>query len=246
MTVQKRRAIHLKRLIVIFAASFLLWPSDGSAESLDSDSFTPALDDIELQFLQLLNEYREANGLNCLVPSPTMNAAADYMSRAMGEQGFFSHQEPPCDSSGENCTGRDPFERISAFGHTGYSSAAENISGGAPSARGAFEGWKNSPGHNANMLGNTFRSIGIARVKVPNSLFGVYWTTNFSDRIDGGGDCFEEGPNDYPASGESGTGDDLANQSAGWCNGISPHPWCFLLLGWVLFRSRRRWASRFQ
>ena len=52
-----------------------------------------ALDDEELAFLRIINEYREANGAPCLTPSPTMNAAADYMSRFMGEEGFFDQHE---------------------------------------------------------------------------------------------------------------------------------------------------------
>lgn len=160
----------------------------------------PALDEDEIAFLHLINEYRALNGLGCLTPSPTMNVAADWMSREMGEQGFFSHQEPPCDPSGNDCTGRDPFERITFFEHNQWNTAGENIAAGYPNAAAVFEGWRNSPGHNANMLQGAFTAIGIGRVEVPGSRFGIYWTNNFSDWIDGHYDC------DGVWHGEGGTG----------------------------------------
>ncbi len=151
----------------------------------------PALDSIEIDFLHLINDYRAQNGAGCLAPSPTMNAASDWMSQAMGEQGFFDHREPPCDNNGV-CSGRDPFDRIAAFGHDEWSTAGENIAAGYSSAAEVFEGWRNSPGHNANMLNPNFTAIGIGRVVVPGSQFRIYWTNNFSNWIDGPWDC--DGP----------------------------------------------------
>lgn len=148
----------------------------------------PALDAHELEFLKLINEYRAQNGLGCLAPSPTLNAAAAFMSQAMGEQDFTSHNEPPCDMSGTICTGRDPGKRIRDFGHAA-NGWGENLAMGAMSAKQAFEGWRNSPGHNANMLHPMFTAIGIAREIVPGSRWDVYWTTPFSNSVDGPWDC---------------------------------------------------------
>jgi uncharacterized protein YkwD len=161
--------------LFFLAAAALLLPGAAVAD--------PALDAEEIEFMRLINEYRAENGLPCLSISPTMNAAADYMSRAMGEEGFFSHNEPPC--SGESCSGRDPFERIRDFGHDGWRAGGENIAAGYETAAQVFEGWRTSPGHNANMLQTSFSAMGIARVEVPGSPFRVYWTNDFSDRVDG-------------------------------------------------------------
>lgn len=167
------------------------------------------LDDEEIEFLRIINEYREANGAPCLTPSPTMNEAATYLSGAMGEQGFFDHNEPPCDDAGDICTGRDPFDRITAFGHTEWTSAAENIAAGNASAAATFEQWRTSPGHNENMLDPGFTSIGIGRVYVDNSHFGWYWTNNFSNWVDGTGDCSgEDGGGNAGGSGGDETGGD--------------------------------------
>lgn len=163
------------------------------------------LDPDEIELLRIINAYRAANGLGCLTPSPTMNAAATYMSRAMGELGFFSHNEPPCDDEG-NCTGRNPFDRIRAFGHDKWTAAAENIACGYPTPEAVFEGWKNSPRHNANMLLPEMKAIGIGREIVDGSSCRIYWTNNFSDWIDGDYDCEGNWNGEGPEPGSGGEG----------------------------------------
>ena len=56
---------------------------------------------------------------------------------------------------------------------------AENIAFGYMSAEDAMTGWKESSGHNANMLGN-YRSVGIGAVVVNGDRF---WVQCFSDQI---------------------------------------------------------------
>jgi uncharacterized protein YkwD len=54
---------------------------------------------------------------------------------------FFAHTNPD---------GQSPFDRLAASG-VGYSSAAENIAYGYPTATAVLNGWLNSPGHRANI-----------------------------------------------------------------------------------------------
>lgn len=159
-------------------------PSAKAASTFDAN-----LDEEEVEFIRLINEYRASNGLGCLSPSPTLNAAADFMSRAMGEQGFFSHEEPPCDESGRKCTGRSAMPRMIDLGHVGAGIYGENIAAGMGDAATAFTGWKNSPPHNANMLNPDYTAIGVARVLVPGAPYAWYWTTDFSNLVDGPWDC---------------------------------------------------------
>lgn len=220
----------------------------------------PSLDEVELDFLHRINAYREANGAPCLTPSPTMALAAEFLSAEMGRVPFFSHREPPCDDLGGSCSGRNPFERIEAFGHDAWTAAGENIAAGRPDAEGVFEQWRNSPGHNANMLNDRFTSIGIARVISPDAPFRFYWTTDFSNYIDGSGDCTGEGLLDWESYADS---DDAANarvgesdaaesssdavaqqDDAGGCNqGRSIHP-SFVLLLLAVLMTRVRLRSR--
>ena len=58
-------------------------------------------------------------------------------------------------------------------------------SGAWQSAQSAFTAWRNSSGHNANMLHASYRQIGIARVYTNNSTYGWYWVTNFGTTNDG-------------------------------------------------------------
>jgi uncharacterized protein YkwD len=73
--------------------------------------------------------------------------------------------------------------------HQGYSytAAAENIAAGYGTAEQVFNGWKNSPGHNANMLNPKYTQIGIGRATVSGSTYGTYWTTDFGNGNDGSG-----------------------------------------------------------
>ena len=73
----------------------------------------------------------------------------------MGANNYFSHTDS---------LGRDPFQRMAAFGYNYNTWKGENLAAGADTAQGAFNLWKNSPGHNANMLNANFKVIGIARV----------------------------------------------------------------------------------
>lgn len=221
------------RVVVPAAALIVLSASSARASG-------PELDEEEIEFVRLLNEYRRDNGLGCVSVSPTANAAADYMSRAMGEVPFFDHQEPPCDKEG--CHGRDPFERMIAFGHDGWTAAGENIAAGMPTAAEAFRGWKSSPGHNRNMLQPLFTAIGIARVEVPGSPMRVYWTNTFSNYVDGDHDCNKDGlkPGDGGSDGGGdGGGDDGKDDGGGCSQATGTAGWLPLALSWLALRRRR-------
>lgn len=225
--------------VVATAAALLLLPGAAIASG-------PELDEHEVEFVRLLNEYRKANGLGCVSVSPTANRAAAYMSQAMGEVPFFDHSEPPCSKDG--CTGRDPFERMVDFGHDGWTTAGENIAAGSDTAAAVFQGWKNSPGHNANMLRDGFTAIGIARVVVPGSPYRVYWTNTFSNYVDGTHDCAkgaprvgDDGSGGGGGGGEDGGGDD--GRGGGGCSqaatGLSWFSFALSLLALGRLRHRR-------
>ena len=75
-------------------------------------------------------------------------------------------------------------QRIRDCGY-GYNAwLGENIAAGYQTAQAVFDGWKNSPGHNANMLGENYVAIGIGRAVVPGSPYGIYWSTEFASVLD--------------------------------------------------------------
>ena len=195
----------------------------------------PALDAEEIEFVRLINEYRASKDLPCISVSVTANVAADWMSREMGEQAFFDHNEPPCEKG--VCTGRDPFARMIDLGHTGWGAAGENIAAGYPNAAAVFAGWRSSPGHNANMLHPRFTAMGIARVEVPGSPYGVYWTNDFSDNPADAWDC-NEGlpPEGFPLAEDEDDG-----KTRGGCSAAASAP---SLLGVALLALLRRQRGR--
>ncbi len=146
-----------------------------------------ALDGEEQSFLTLINNYRAANGVGPLSLHTQLNDASRWMSQDMAAKNYWPDASycaqfglgPHCDS-----LGRDPFQRMADFGYTYNTWKGENLVAGADTAQGAFDLWRNSPGHNANMLRAEFTAIGIARAFGPATTYGWYWTTDFGGQAE--------------------------------------------------------------
>lgn len=136
----------------------------------------PTLDSEERAFVDLLNNYRRQNGITTPVQvSITLTNAARWHGADMGQKGYFNHIDS---------LGRDPFARMAAFGYAYQTAKAENIAAGNSTAAATFEQWRNSPGHNQNMLNPAYHAIGIGRVHTPGSTYGYYWTNKFGGFVD--------------------------------------------------------------
>ncbi len=133
-------------------------------------SADPALDAEEQAFITLINDYRAQNGRGPLAINPELQDAADWLSDDMGVIGYFSHTDS---------LGRSPSDRMDDFGYSYSTSKGENIAAGYTSAQLVFDGWRNSPAHDANMLSANYVVMGIARVYTPGSPYGWYWTNDF-------------------------------------------------------------------
>ncbi|HLL49125.1 MAG TPA: CAP domain-containing protein, partial [Thermomicrobiales bacterium] len=126
-----------------------------------------AADGEERAFLNLINDYRSRNGLAGLALQDQLGAAADHHSQDMAQKNYFAHCE---------------LESVKNFGYTNWLFIGENIYAGSESASSAMDAWKNSAGHNKNMLDGKFTEIGIGRAYNQNSKYGWYWTTTFGSR----------------------------------------------------------------
>ena len=98
---------------------------------------TPILDANEQEFLKLINEYRTANGVPALKVSISLTNASRWKSNDMGAKNYFAHND---------LDGRDPFQRMIAFGYNYNTWLGENIAAGYSDASSTFTQWKNSPG----------------------------------------------------------------------------------------------------
>lgn len=146
-------------LIAITASLGLLTPH--RAEALDSE---------EQSFLGVINDYRAQNGLGPLTLNDKLNNVARWMANDMATNNYFSHTDS---------LGRDPFMRMDQLGYDYNTWRGENLVAGTETAPYAFQMWKDSPDHNANMLGAHYTVIGIARVYGTTSTYGWYWATEF-------------------------------------------------------------------
>jgi len=135
-----------------------------------------SMDAEEQAFLVLINNYRAQNGRTALSASTNLNRAATWHATDMGAKKYFSHTDS---------LGRDPSTRARNCDYP--QGAGENIAAGTvwSTASAAFNAWRNSSGHNANMLNTGYRQIGIARVYTAGSPYGWYWVTNFGSTNDG-------------------------------------------------------------
>jgi uncharacterized protein YkwD len=141
------------------------------------------LSSTEAEFFRLINEYRAGMGAPPLTATRLLNQVAYDHSLDMGQRRFFSHTNPD---------GLSPFDRMRQAGYAG-GAMAENIAGGSATAAAAFDQWRNSPGHNQNMLNPAYRAIGIGHAQVPGSPYVNYWTTVFGDVVDPSGGTAGDG-----------------------------------------------------
>jgi uncharacterized protein YkwD len=132
------------------------------------------LDAEERGFLAKLQEYRAANGLAALQVSVALSRAADVHAQDMATQNYFSH---------DSKDGTSWSARVKQ--HYNYATyLAENIAAGNSGGDATFAQWKNSPGHDANMKGTSYRVIGIARAYNAAAQYRWYWVTDFGGYVD--------------------------------------------------------------
>ncbi|MBE0610352.1 MAG: hypothetical protein IH609_13310 [Dehalococcoidia bacterium] len=163
-------------LLVSFAMTFA---DDNRASALTNCDVThDGNDSEELAFLTLINDYRSQNGLGALTISTNLNRGSAWMTEDMATNNYFAHTDS---------LGRSAYQRAIDCGYP--SGAGENLAAGGAwnSAQNAFNAWQNSPGHNANMLGQYYKQIGIARYYQAGSQYGWYWATTFGTTDDGSG-----------------------------------------------------------
>lgn len=114
----------------------------------------------------LINKYRVQNGLKPLKLNAELSAAAKNHSRDLAKWDRISH----FGSDGSN-----PWDRVKRAGYNARL-AAENVGTGQATIEEVFKGWRESPGHNKNMLLADAEHMGIALVQEPQTEFKTFWT----------------------------------------------------------------------
>lgn len=135
-------------------------PGPGGGTDLDAE---------ESAFLTLINNYRTQRGLGALTHNAQLGQAAETHSQDLADHNRTGHT---------GSDGSGPRQRIERAGYD-WSWWGENVFWGSASAQVAFDWWKESDTHDANMLSANFSEIGIGRAYNAASNFDWYWTTTF-------------------------------------------------------------------
>jgi len=119
----------------------------------------------EAEVLRLVNIEREREGITPLQSNHTLNMAARFKAQSMRDLNYFAHTSP--------VYGR--FDNIASevFGFQ-VSAFAENIAFGQQTPAEVVNAWMNSPGHRANIMNPTYRSLGVG-------FYDFRWVQKFSN-----------------------------------------------------------------
>ena len=152
----KRATLILALMLVVTGATTGTTAAAG-APATGAPADTVRLPAIDQEILSRLNAVRVSHGLRPVTLSGELRSAAVFHSRAMLEGGFFAH---------ESQNGSPFDERVRRFYRaTGYRSwsAGENLlySTAEIDAASAIKAWLESPAHRDNLLGRSWREVGI-------------------------------------------------------------------------------------
>jgi uncharacterized protein YkwD len=114
----------------------------------------------------LINKYRREKGLKPLTLNPQLSEAAKAHSRDLAKWDRISHY---------GSDGSNPWDRVKRAGYPAKV-AAENVGTGQIDFSEVLKGWKESPGHNKNLLLADANEMGLALVQDPKTEFKSFWT----------------------------------------------------------------------
>ncbi len=121
----------------------------------------------EQYVLNLINNYREKNGVPKLSMGVKLLKMARLKATDMVNKNYFSHTSPTYGS---------PFDMMKNYGLS-YKMAGENIAGN-PSLEGAVNSWINSSTHRENLLSKSYNYVGIGIAK--SSTYGYIVVAMFA------------------------------------------------------------------
>jgi uncharacterized protein YkwD len=123
--------------------------------------------------IAVINGYRAQNGLKPLKLNAKLSTAAKAHSRDLSKWDRISHY---------GSDGSNPWDRVK---RTGYKPrlAAENVGTGQITFDEVMRGWKESEGHNKNLLLADAREAGLALVQDPRTEFKSFWTLILGTRM---------------------------------------------------------------
>lgn len=131
----------------------------------------PAPDGWEGQVARITNAERSSRGLAQLVFDAKLADISRLHSADMNNRRFFDHNNP---------SGESPGDRARKAGYP-WGAIGENIAAGYGTPEAVMRGWMNSPGHRSNILGTSYKRIGVGVIRKNDGQGTPIWTQMFSD-----------------------------------------------------------------
>ena len=145
-------------------------PTLTPAPTVNWPTATPA-PDRDGQIVVAINQRRAAQGLGGLVVDPALTRIAREHNQFMDEHNCFAHECP-----GEETLG----QRLARAGYGNFA-GSETIARGYDSVNGLVDGWMNSNGHRAILLGD-YTMVGCAWDELDSGYMGRWMTCDFGRR----------------------------------------------------------------
>lgn len=121
----------------------------------------------------LVNAYRKSQGLKPLTLNTELTNAAKDHAKDLAKWDRISHY---------GSDGSNPWDRVKRAGYNAKV-AAENVGTGQASFDEVLKGWKESAGHNRNLLMSDVDHMGIALVQDPKTEFKTFWVLALGSRL---------------------------------------------------------------
>lgn len=173
------RRLHARTTVAALIVA-LLALAGGALLSAPAQAASAPRDSIDNEFVTLINKARADAGLPALIPVGSLRNLSVWWSVQMAD-----------DLAGASCSLKhnpDAWNQLPGYGAANRTAWAENVALWTTdrfTTQAIFDSYMNSAGHRANILGATYRYVGVGTVSTTGSC-GTrdYNTMTFTDKVD--------------------------------------------------------------
>ncbi|MFT4220721.1 MAG: CAP domain-containing protein [Microbacterium sp.] len=156
----------------------------------------------EERVFALINKKRAAKNLRALKSQSKLDATARAWAKHLAKTGAFKHSTSSW--------------RLKRINWWGWSASGENLAAGYTTATSTVKGWMSSSGHRANILGKSYKGMGVGYAK--GGPYGHYWVVIFAVA-----DPAIKAGKTPTISGTRAVGSTLTAKTSGWPKGTRLH-----------------------
>lgn len=172
MTRRNPLSAALTAVAVVLGTFVVFLAPAGALTNCSVSGGDQAVDPAEQELLNLVNEYRVANGRGPLAMDPDVTRAAAWFARDMATKNYIGADH-------RDSFGRDIQTRLTQC-DVSFNWWAENVAWGYTTAQEVFDQWRNSPTHDTNMLRPQVTLAGVGRAFNASSDADWYWVLDLT------------------------------------------------------------------